>query len=106
MRMQIANIEIPPTLNCNGELITINNSQIQNSQFSIGLAPSRNRAQITFLFDIHLFPAQQAGMDCLMALPDSVDCDVMIIEVFSNVSSKVKAQLSFSSGKYTLKALI
>lgn len=104
MKFQILNIEIPPTLNCNVNQITINSAQITNSKYKIGVSGSR--AQIKFQFQIDLFAGQKSDVDCLMKLSDPVNCECLLSEVFSDISNKVKSQLSFNGTDYILTALI
>lgn len=104
MKFQILNIEIPPTVNCNANQIIITSAQITNSKYKIGVLG--NRAQIKFQLRIELFANQQSDVDCLMKLPESVNCECFLAEVMSGISNKIKAQLSFDGTDYILTALI
>lgn len=106
MIMKILSIEIPPILNCNSNQITIITSQIQNSRSQIGASPSGTKAQIKFQFTIEFSPAQKPDVDCLMKLPNPINCEALLTEVVSNTSNKVKSQLSFDGSNYILTAII
>lgn len=104
MRIQILSIEIPPTLGCNPHPVTINTNQIKDSRVQITAVG--NRGQVQFQFKIDLLPLQKPDVDCLMALPNPIDCEALLSEVVIYNVPKVKGQLSFNGTFYILNIVI